>query len=340
MHYLITGHTGFKGSWLSLMLILQGHQVSGISLNPDKNSLFKRAKLTKIFENDLRFDIRDSKSLNKSVNKIQPEVIIHLAAQSLVRESYLKPLETFETNLMGTLNVLESSKLVNNLLATLVITTDKVYKNKNKLTGYVETDELGGWDPYSSSKAAADLATQSWVKSFGTSPVAIARSGNVIGGGDAAIDRLVPDLIRAIAKNQKVVIRYPNAIRPWQHVLDCLNGYVTLIEQMISIGQSGEWNFGPDPDEKHTVIEVIERFSEKIGQKNPIWTHDKNQHPHEANYLLLNSEKARNALNWKDYLDFELSIDWTANWITSKESELTRMINQLNLFMKLKDNKK
>jgi CDP-glucose 4,6-dehydratase len=274
------------------------------------------------------------------VNKIQPEVIIHLAAQSLVRESYLKPLETFETNLMGTLNVLESSKLVNNLLATLVITTDKVYKNKNKLTGYVETDELGGWDPYSSSKAAADLATQSWVKSFGTSPVAIARSGNVIGGGDAAIDRLVPDLIRAIAKNQKVVIRYPNAIRPWQHVLDCLNGYVTLIEQMISIGQSGEWNFGPDPDEKHTVIEVIERFSEKIGQKNPIWTHDKNQHPHEANYLLLNSEKARNALNWKDYLDFELSIDWTANWITSKESELTRMINQLNLFMKLKDNKK
>jgi CDP-glucose 4,6-dehydratase len=340
MHYLITGHTGFKGSWLSLMLSLQGHQVSGISLNPDKNSLFETAKLTKIFENDLRFDIRNSKSLNRYVKKIQPEVIIHLAAQPLVRESYLKPLETFETNLMGTLNVLESSKLINNLLATLIVTTDKVYKNKNKLNGYVETDELGGWDPYSASKAAADLATQSWVKSFGTSPVAIARSGNVIGGGDAAADRLVPDLIRAITKNQKAVIRYPNAVRPWQHVLDCLNGYVTLIEQMISTGQGGEWNFGPNPNEKQTVIALVERFSEKTGQKNPIWTLDENQNPHEANYLLLNSEKARKILDWQDYLDFELSIDWTANWMNSKESELNRTINQVNLFMKLKENKK
>jgi CDP-glucose 4,6-dehydratase len=241
---------------------------------------------------------------------------------------------------MGTLNVLESSKFADNLLATLVITTDKVYKNKNKLTGYIEADELGGWDPYSASKAAADLATQSWIKSFGTTPVAIARSGNVIGGGDTAIDRLIPDLVRAIEKKQKAVIRYPNAIRPWQHVLDCLNGYMTLIEQMISTGLGGEWNFGPNLDEKHTVIELIEKFSEKTGQKNQIWTIDENLQPHEANYLLLNSEKARKILNWQEYLDFDLSIEWTANWITSTESELSKMINQINLFMKLKNNLK
>lgn len=340
MHYLITGHTGFKGSWLSLILSLQGHKVSGISLNPEKNSLFMKAELNKIFDHDLRLDIRESKSLNKYIKKIQPEVIIHLAAQPLVRESYLKPLDTFETNLMGTLNVLESSKFANNLLATLVITTDKVYKNINKSTGYIETDELGGWDPYSASKAAADLATQSWVKSFGTTPVAIARSGNVIGGGDTAIDRLIPDLVRAIEKKQKAVIRYPNAIRPWQHVLDCLNGYMTLIEQMISTGLGGEWNFGPNLDERHTVIDVIEKFSEKTGQKNQIWTIDENLHPHEASYLLLNSEKARKVLNWQEYLDFDLSIDWTANWITGTESELSKMINQINLFMKLKNNLK
>ena len=337
---MITGHTGFKGSWISLMLSLQGHKVSGISLNPEKNSLFNKAKLNDIFEHDLRLDIRESQSINKYVKKIQPEVIIHLAAQPLVRESYLKPLETFEINLMGTLNILESSKFANNLLATLVITTDKVYKNKNKLTGYIEADELGGWDPYSASKAAADLATQSWVKSFGTTPVAIARSGNVIGGGDTAIDRLIPDLVRAIEKKQKAVIRYPNAIRPWQHVLDCLNGYMTLIEQMISTGLGGEWNFGPNVDEKHRVIDLIEKFSEKTGQNNQIWTIDENLQPHEANYLLLNSEKARKLLNWQEYLNFDLSIDWTANWITSTESELSKMINQINLFMKLKNNLK
>ena len=319
------------------MLSTQGHQVSGISLDPVNQSIFDNAQLKNIFANDLRFDIKDAKLLNKHMKRIQPDVIIHLAAQPLVRESYLKPLETFETNVMGTLNVLESSKLVKNLLATLIITTDKVYKNKNKLTGYVEGDELGGWDPYSASKAAADLATQSWAESFGASPVAIARSGNVIGGGDSANDRLIPDLVRAISKNQKAVIRYPNAIRPWQHVLDCLNGYLTLVEHMVNFGLNGEWNFGPKPSEKHTVIEVIEKFSEKTDQKSPIWTHDKTQQPHEASHLLLDSEKARKMLKWKEYLDFDTAIDWTANWITSKDSELNKMTNQINLFFKLKE---
>jgi CDP-glucose 4,6-dehydratase len=339
MHYLVTGHTGFKGSWMSLMLKLQGHEVSGISLNPLKNSIFEKANLTKIFSHDFRIDIRDAQSLNKAVTKIQPEVIVHLAAQPLVRESYLKPLETFEINMMGTLNVLESSNLAKNLLATLIITTDKVYKNKNKLTGYIETDELGGWDPYSASKAAADLATQSWVKSFGKTPVAIARAGNVIGGGDSANDRIIPDLVRAISKNQKAVIRYPDAIRPWQHVLDCLNGYTSLIEQMIVLGVGGEWNFGPNTNEKHSVAELVEKFTNKCNIKEPIWIRDSTQQPHESNYLLLDSQKARNMLNWQDYLNFDMAVEWTANWATSEEPDLDKMIDQINLFLKLKNTK-
>lgn len=334
---MITGHTGFKGSWLSLMLHLQGHQVSGISLNPPQDSLFENTKLKNIFMHDLRVDIRDACSLNKAVARIQPQVIVHLAAQALVRESYLKPLETFETNLMGTLNVLESSKQLENLLATLIITTDKVYKNKNKLNGYIETDELGGWDPYSASKAAADIATQSWVKCYGTTPVAIARSGNVIGGGDSASDRIVPDLIQAISKNQKAIIRHPDAIRPWQHVLDCLNGYLTLINQMVASRLSGEWNFGPNLDSRHTVAELIEQFTQSCGLKNPIWIHDTNHQLHEANHLLLNSEKARRILNWQEYLDFETAVTWTANWITNKESDLDKMVNQVSSFFQLQN---
>jgi CDP-glucose 4,6-dehydratase len=339
MHYLITGHTGFKGSWLSLMLSLQGHQVSGISLKPEKYALFEKARLKKIFKHDLRLDIRNVISLNKSVAQIQPEVIIHLAAQPLVRESYLKPLETYETNLMGTLNVLESSKFARNLVATLIITTDKVYKDKNKLNGYVETDELGGRDPYSASKAAADIAAQSWVKSFGTSPVAIARSGNVIGGGDIARDRLLPDLMRGISKNQKTMIRNPNAIRPWQHVLDCLNGYTMLIDHMINSKLNGEWNFGPSIYEKHTVIEVVKKVSEKAGLKKQIWKTSAAQHPHETNYLLLNSDKARSLLKWNQVLDFDTAIDWTVNWTMSTETELKKMVKQIELFLEVKDKK-
>jgi CDP-glucose 4,6-dehydratase len=173
-----------------------------------------------MFENDFRIEIRNSMELTQAIEKIEPEVIIHLAAQPLVRESYKDPVGTFETNVLGTLNLLEATKELKSLKATLIITTDKVYKNKNHLRGYVETDELGGDDPYSASKAAADIAAQSWVKSFATSPVAIARAGNVIGGGDWATDRIVPDLVNAYTSNQRPTLRYPDAIRPWQHVLD------------------------------------------------------------------------------------------------------------------------
>lgn len=337
MHYLVTGHTGFKGSWLSLMLQMQGHTVSGISLDPPEKSLFNQANLSNLFESDLRIDIRNSAELSKAVKEIEPEVIIHLAAQPLVRESYKDPVGTFETNVLGTLNLLEATKALTNLCATLVITTDKVYKNHNHLRGYVETDELGGDDPYSASKAAADIATQSWVKSFATSPVAIARAGNVIGGGDWAADRIIPDLVDAYSSNQKPTLRYPNAIRPWQHVLDCLNGYMKLVDLMITHGVSGVWNFGPDLRDKHEVLDLVKAFAKAWGvqESDSAWTIEETEQPHEAGYLLLDSNKARKSLGWTDDLSFSDSIDWTANWFKAAQTNNPFQVttNQIKNFL-------
>ena len=319
MHYLVTGHTGFKGSWLSLMLQMQGHTVSGISLDPPEKSLFNQAKLSNVFRNDLRIDLRNSTELSSAVKEIDPEIIIHLAAQPLVRESYKDPIGTFETNVLGTLNLLETTKALTNLRATLVITTDKVYKNHNHLRGYVETDELGGDDPYSASKAAADMATQSWIKSFAVTPVAIARAGNVIGGGDWATDRIIPDLVNAYSSNQIPTLRYPHSIRPWQHVLDCLNGYMKLVDSMIRDGISGEWNFGPDLKDKHAVLDLVKVFAKAWGVQatESAWTVEESKQPHESGYLLLDSSKSRNTLGWTDRLSFSDSIDWTAKWYQS-----------------------
>ena len=314
MHYLITGHTGFKGSWLSLMLEMQGHTVSGIALNQDKMSLFNQADISKIFEHDVRLDIRDTAQLGKAVKKIDPQVIIHLAAQSLVRESYKYPVETFETNVIGTLNVLEATKSLTDLRATLVITTDKVYKNHKQLHGYVETDELGGDDPYSASKAAADIASQAWIKNFATSPVAIARAGNVIGGGDWAKDRLIPDLVNSYSNNQIPKIRYPNAVRPWQHVLDCLNGYLTLVNSQLENSTGGEWNFGPNINEKHMVSDVVNSFAGEWGVRSEFWLQDLTRHPDESTYLLLDSKKAHDVLDWEEKLNFEAAIQWCCKW--------------------------
>ena len=336
MHYLITGHTGFKGSWLSLMLQMQGHEVSGIALDPSKKSLFNDADLGNIYKHDFRIDICDKSALSKAIKKINPDVIVHLAAQPLVRESYKIPVETFETNVIGTLNVLEATKALKNLKATLIITTDKVYKNKNLLTGYVETDELGGDDPYSASKAAADLATQSWVKSFATSPVAIARAGNVIGGGDWASDRIVPDLVNAYSNNEIPVLRFPEAIRPWQHVLDCLNGYIKLVEFMLSTGEGGEWNFGPDHNEKHAVVELVETFALAQNKRDKAWKIEEKEQPHEAGYLLLDSSKARVVLGWNDLLDFNSAVSWTSDWYADMHPHFERTVNQINSFFDLK----
>ena len=314
MHYLITGHTGFKGSWLALMLEMQGHVVSGISLDPLEQSLFTQAELSSIFMHDVRVDIRDAVATKKAVERINPEVLIHLAAQPLVKQSYAMPVETFDINVIGTLNILEATRELKNLKAALIITTDKVYKNKNHLRGYTESDELGGHDPYSASKAAADMATQSWINCFAQIPMAIARAGNVIGGGDWAEDRIVPDLVKAYSIGSLPVLRNPDAIRPWQHVLDCLNGYIYLLNSQLLRGFTGEWNIGPSLEEKYSVKDLVSAFAGRWGVAGATWSVQDSEQHKESAYLLLDSDKARSILNWKDKLDFYETINWTADW--------------------------
>jgi CDP-glucose 4,6-dehydratase len=320
------------------MLLNAGHEVFGLSLDPEPNSLFESAALSTFFSIDGRIDIRDPKLVRDFVSKVDPEVIIHLAAQPLVRYSYAHPVETFATNVMGTLNVLEASNKNSSLLATLVITTDKVYKNVGQLSGYVESDPLGGDDPYSASKAAADLTAQSWIKSFSEKPVAIARAGNVIGGGDWAADRLIPDLVRSYSNGNIPAIRNPDSVRPWQHVLDCLNGYLMLVDSMLLSGANGEWNFGPNHLARHTVSEVIETFARAYGYAGQSWEPDEGINPPESNFLLLDSDKARSLLGWEDLLDFSSSISWSADWYKNSNAlnarELTQM--QINEFNKLR----
>jgi CDP-glucose 4,6-dehydratase len=313
MHFLITGHTGFKGAWLSLILRQQGHLVSGISLKPEAGSLFGQAEIGKFLENDILCDIRESAKLSGHFKEVNPDVVIHLAAQALVRESYKNPTDTFETNVIGTINVLKASQQISDLKAQLIITTDKVYKNINKTAGYLETDALGGQDPYSASKAMADIAAQSWISSFKNPPTAIARAGNVIGGGDVCADRLIPDLISSYSSGVVPKLRAPNSVRPWQHLLDCLNGYLMLVDAVIQKNADGAWNFGPDEKQSKTVADVANIAGAMWGVEKS-WDNDLGNHPHEAAMLMLNSNKARADLGWSDKLSFEESVKWTINW--------------------------
>ncbi len=313
MHFLITGHTGFKGAWLSLILRQRGHLVSGISLKPEVGSLFERAEIGKFLENDIRCDIRESVKLSGHFKEANPDVVIHLAAQALVRESYKNPMNTFETNVIGTINVLKASQQISDLKAQLIITTDKVYKNMNKTPGYLETDALGGQDPYSASKAMADIAAQSWISSFKNPLTAIARAGNVIGGGDVCADRLIPDLVHSYSSGLTPRLRAPNSVRPWQHVLDCLNGYLMLVDAVIQNNADGAWNFGPDERQYKTVADVANIAGAMWGVEKS-WDNDLGSHPHEASMLMLNSSKARTELGWSDKLSFEESVEWTINW--------------------------
>ena len=312
MRYLITGHTGFKGAWLAAMLKARGHDVVGISLPPLDKSLYKDASLSNLFNKEYFLDIRNRDEFREAITSVNADVAFHLAAQPLVRESYKTPIETYETNVIGTLNFLEGIKQ-SEIKAAVVITTDKVYKNKNLLRGYVETDELGGHDPYSSSKAAADIATQSWVASFESKNISIARAGNVIGGGDWAADRLIPDLVNAFSNRSPANIRYPNSIRPWQHVLDCLSGYLALSDAMLAHGLTGEWNFGPEIDTNTKVSRVADLAAQSWGQ-GAAWELDSDPQLHEAGYLILDSTKARQHLKWKDKLGFEAAIKWTMDF--------------------------
>ena len=339
MHYLITGHTGFKGAWMILFLHSQGHTVSGVSLDPLANSLFSRASLQEIVEHDYRIDIRDKNLLQKAVLDASPDAVIHMAAQPLVRYGYENPFYTFETNVMGTLNVLEVVNQIPNLKSHTVVTTDKVYFNDGKVAGYSENDPLGGIDPYSASKSMADILATSWMHTYPSIPTAIVRGGNVIGGGDVSKDRLVPDLITSYSNNQSPVLRYPDAVRPWQHVLDCINGYLKvtdLLQNEPGLGQ-GAWNIGPVSESSKSVSSVAEAVAESMG--SPLtWEHALSEEPHESDLLLLDSTKATELLGWRNKLDFQKSIDWTVEWYRSSHdtSDIRNItLKQIDQFLTL-----
>ena len=318
-HYLVTGHTGFKGAWLVMMLRARGHKVSGLALDPIPGALFTEAHLGELLEHDFRIDVRDAQVVREAFNAVQPDVVVHMAAQPLVRESYRIPVETIMTNVIGTLNVLEATRMTDSVAAHLVVTTDKVYQNVGRAEGYGEHEPLGAADPYSTSKAMADLLAQSWARSFAGPQLAIARGGNVIGGGDVSADRLLPDLMRAFVDGKVAKLRYPDSVRPWQHVLDCLDGYLTIVEALLAGRGSGEWNVGPSADSFVTVAEVADRAASRWGN-TAAWESDTSEHPLEATLLTLDASRIENELSWKSRLAFPQSVDWTVDWARAVES--------------------
>jgi CDP-glucose 4,6-dehydratase len=334
MHYLITGHTGFKGAWLTMWLTSLGHKVSGISLDPIENALFTTANLSELVQDDLRIDIRNADETISAIKSIEPDVVFHLAAQPLVRESYLDPRGTFETNAMGTLNVLEGVSNTKSVKAHVVITTDKVYRNVNQVAGYVESDPLGGDDPYSASKAMADILTHSWVKSFPSPPTTVVRAGNVIGGGDVSKGRLLPDLINAYSHGKVPNLRYPNSVRPWQHVLDCLNGYLMIADHLLVGNILPVVNIGPGAENFLSVGDLAEQVSSEYGVE-ATWHLDGDFNPHEAGLLALDASLANKQLNWSDKLKFKDAIAWTIDWnkrMLSGLSARSVSLSQINDF--------
>ena len=313
MHFLVTGHTGFKGAWLTLLLKERGHLVSGFALDPLSGSLFEEAQVSDYLEFDIRSDIRDGQSVQDALVSVKPDVVIHMAAQPLVRASYGDPRETIDTNVMGTLNVVEAISNSTTAQSAVIVTTDKVYQNVNRKEGYVESDALGFADPYSTSKTMADLLTQSWIASFGDTRMAVARAGNVIGGGDVSPDRLLPDIITAFSDGLPVTLRYPNAVRPWQHVLDCVNGYLLLADALRDGEGQGAWNFGPDQDGFRTVLELTESVAALWGE-GASWNISDQPNPHEAGLLALDATRARAELGWFEKLDFNSSLRFVVDW--------------------------
>ncbi|MDA9863366.1 CDP-glucose 4,6-dehydratase [bacterium] len=320
MHFLVTGHTGFKGAWLVHLLDRLGHEVSGLALDPVRGSLFEAAHVGELMRVDGRVDIRDPGMTAQFMEDCSPDVVIHMAAQPLVRASYMDPRGTFETNVDGTLSVLEALAATTSVRAAVVVTTDKVYRNVGKVEGYVEADPLGGHDPYSASKAMADILTASWSASFPGCSIGIARAGNVIGGCDVSDDRLFPDLVRAFESGRPAQLRAPESVRPWQHVLDCLDGYLHLVAHLLEHHSSGEaWNFAPDPDSFRSVGELATLAASKWGE-TASWAETSNNGPHEAAILTLDASKARDQLGWRDLLSFEEAVGWTAEWAMRAQS--------------------
>ena len=319
----VTGHTGFKGSWLSLWLERLGAEVTGYSLHaPTEPCLFEAADIGRNLQSILA-DIRDLAALKHAMAGSKPEIVLHLAAQALVRKSYDNPIETYQVNVMGTANVLEAVRSTPGVEAVVIVTTDKCYENREWAWGYRENEAMGGRDPYSSSKGCAELVTAAYTSSYfpqsahGGHGVAVAsaRAGNVIGGGDWAKDRLIPDIVRSLHQGKPVTIRNPAATRPWQHVLDALHGYLLLAEALCTSGPSfnGGWNFGPAEDDARPVSWIADRCAAAWGE-GASWAVDGSAQPHEAHTLKLDCARARQLLEWRPALDLPAALDQTVAW--------------------------
>lgn len=335
---LLTGHTGFKGGWLAIWLDMLGAEVTGISLDPlQDDGVFNLSHIGRCMK-DYRCDIRDLAKVREIFADTQPEVVFHLAAQPLVLEAYARPLETFEVNTMGTAHILEAIRFTPSVQAAVMVTTDKCYENKEWVFGYRESDPMGGHDPYSASKGAAEIVISSYRRSFFSAPgkaaIASARSGNVIGGGDWSDNRLVPDIIRAMQRGQALEIRNPGSTRPWQHVLEPLSGYLLLAARLLADPDkyAGPWNFGPLPTQVYSVRQIVESFHKHLGKGEWRDVSDPGQ-LHEANLLMLEISKAIHELGWKPVLQFQEMIQMTAAWYagyagTNVSEFCRRQINQ------------
>jgi len=333
---LVTGHTGFKGSWLTLWLHKLGANVTGIALDPDTQP--NHWDMLNLNIDDNRIDIRDTESIQNKIKSFRPEIIFHLAAQPLVRRSYQEPLENWSVNVMGTANILEACRQVDSVKAIVAVTSDKVYANQEKSKAYKENDRLGGHDPYSASKAACEILIDSYRKSFFDGPgaplLASARAGNVIGGGDWSVDRLIPDIVRSLSQEEKLIIRSPHSTRPWQHVLDCLAGYLQLGTKLLEGNRkfADAWNFGPGLNDNCTVSDVLNRL--KRYWPDISWIQTTEKHPHEATLLHLNHEKASSLLDWQPAWDLEKALETTAEWYRSVlEKDITPSLDQLSSFI-------
>lgn len=317
---LVTGHTGFKGSWLSLWLQELEATVCGLALSPNTQpNLFELANVSYHMESHI-IDIRHFDAIHKIIHTFKPDIIIHMAAQPLVRYSYDHPIETYETNVMGTVNILEAAKTCESVKAVVNVTTDKCYDNKEWVWGYREHDPMGGYDPYSSSKGCSELVTaafrDSYYKNLGKG-LASARAGNVIGGGDWSLDRLIPDVMKCIPKNEQVIIRNPQAIRPWQHVLEPLSGYLLLAEKLFidPLRYSSAWNFGPHLNDTMTVENIVKKIFDSWYDDQKGWKIEPfEDQPHEAHFLKLDISKAISELQWQPKLNLDTAIQWTVDW--------------------------
>jgi CDP-glucose 4,6-dehydratase len=337
---LLTGHTGFKGSWLSLWLQSMGAVTRGISLEPHTTpSLFNVAQLAKFMDHQVA-DIRDFELIKYLCASFKPEIVIHMAAQPLVRLSYQQPIETYATNVMGSLHVLEAARYAGSVRAIVNVTTDKCYDNKEWIWGYREDEPMGGHDPYSSSKGCVELLSSAYRKSFLNSSgiaLATARAGNVIGGGDWAQDRLVPDVLRSLEVQSPVPIRNPHSIRPWQHVLEPLSGYLVLAERLFHNGQlyAEGWNFGPYDEDAQPVKWIVERLCQAWG--GGTWAEQPGEHPHESHFLKLDISKARQRLQWAPRWSLQNTLghitQWHKAWLAGHDMR-TICLQQIKIYLK------